>query len=89
MVGELTGQKFGMQVLADGGNAVDAIVAAALVATVAAPASAGGPREFLEFSPVSNWLWISSARGVSQNWFSRQSHWPKMESRGQRVSPIR
>ena len=41
VVGEATGQKIGMQVLADGGNAVDAIVAAALVATVASPAMTG------------------------------------------------
>ena len=41
VVGEATGQKFGLQVLADGGNAIDAIVAAALVAAVASPAMTG------------------------------------------------
>ena len=41
VVGEAIGQKCGMQVLADGGNAIDAIVAAALVATVASPAMTG------------------------------------------------
>jgi gamma-glutamyltranspeptidase/glutathione hydrolase len=41
VVGEATGEKVGMQVLADGGNAIDAVVAAALTAAVAAPASAG------------------------------------------------
>ncbi|MBM3891541.1 MAG: hypothetical protein FJ388_20710, partial [Verrucomicrobia bacterium] len=41
VVGEKTGEKIGMKVLAEGGNAVDAIVAAALTAAVAAPASAG------------------------------------------------
>jgi hypothetical protein len=30
VVGEATGEKVGMQVLADGGNAIDAVVAAAL-----------------------------------------------------------
>ena len=57
VVGETTGQKFGMQ--------------------------------FREFSPVSNWLWISSARGATQNWFSRQSRWPERGFRGRRVSPVR
>jgi len=41
VVGEATGDKVGMMVLADGGNAMDAIVAAALTAAVAAPASTG------------------------------------------------
>ncbi len=41
VVGEATGEKVGMQVLAGGGNAIDAVVAAALTAAVAAPASAG------------------------------------------------
>jgi len=41
VVGEKTGEKAGMRVLADGGNAIDAVVAAALTAAVAAPSSAG------------------------------------------------
>lgn len=41
VVGEPTGEKVGAQVLADGGNAVDAIVAAALACTVAAPHQTG------------------------------------------------
>lgn len=41
VVGETTGEKAGMRVLADGGNAIDAVVAAALTAAVAAPSSAG------------------------------------------------
>lgn len=41
VVGETTGERVGMTVLADGGNAMDAIVAAALTAAVAAPASTG------------------------------------------------
>jgi gamma-glutamyltranspeptidase/glutathione hydrolase len=39
--GEPTAEKVGAQVLADGGNAVDAIVAAALTATVASPHNTG------------------------------------------------
>ncbi len=41
VVGEPTAAKVGQQVLADGGNAVDAIVAAALVASVVAPHHCG------------------------------------------------
>ena len=41
VVGEATGEKAGLAVLGDGGNAIDAVVAAALTAAVAAPASAG------------------------------------------------
>lgn len=41
VIGETTGEKVGQRVLADGGNAVDAIVAAALACTVAAPHQTG------------------------------------------------
>ncbi|MBM3335592.1 gamma-glutamyltransferase, partial [Candidatus Sumerlaeota bacterium] len=41
IAGEPTAEQVGMRVLADGGNAVDAIVAAALVAAVAAPNQTG------------------------------------------------
>lgn len=41
VVGELTAERVGLQVLAEGGNAVDAMVAAALAAAIAAPASTG------------------------------------------------
>lgn len=41
VVGEPTAEKVGARVLADGGNAVDAIVAAALAAAVAAPHQTG------------------------------------------------
>lgn len=41
VVGEPTGSRVGNQVLADGGNAFDAIVAAALACTVAAPHQTG------------------------------------------------
>jgi len=41
VVGETTGRKVGMKVLADGGNAIDAVVAAALAAAVAAPHQTG------------------------------------------------
>ncbi len=41
VVGEATGEKAGLAVLGDGGNAIDAVVAAVLTAAVAAPASAG------------------------------------------------
>ena len=41
VVGEPAAEKVGMQVLADGGNAIDAIVAAALAAAVAAPHQTG------------------------------------------------
>lgn len=41
VVGEPTAGKVGLQVLADGGNAVDAMVAAALTAAVAAPYQTG------------------------------------------------
>lgn len=41
VVGEPTGERIGRQILADGGNAVDAIVAAALAAGVAAPYQTG------------------------------------------------
>lgn len=41
VVGEPTAEKVGAQVLADGGNAVDAIVAAALSVAIAAPYQTG------------------------------------------------
>lgn len=41
VVGENTGMKAGEQILANGGNAIDAAVAAALTACIAAPARAG------------------------------------------------
>jgi gamma-glutamyltranspeptidase / glutathione hydrolase len=41
VVGENTGMRVGMRVLADGGNAIDAAVAAALAACVAVPARTG------------------------------------------------
>lgn len=41
VVGEPTGEKVGLRILADGGNAVDAIVAAALASAVAAPNQTG------------------------------------------------
>jgi gamma-glutamyltranspeptidase/glutathione hydrolase len=41
VVGETTGEKVGLRVLEDGGNAVDAVVAAALAAAVAAPHQTG------------------------------------------------
>lgn len=41
IVGESTGEKVGLRVLEDGGNAVDAVVAAALTAAVAAPHQTG------------------------------------------------
>src|SRR6185295_16897 len=41
VVGENTGMKAGERVLADGGNAIDAAVAAALVACIAVPARTG------------------------------------------------
>ncbi len=41
VIGEPTAEKVGAQVLADGGNAIDAIVAAALTAAVAAPHQTG------------------------------------------------
>src|SRR5438067_1227726 len=39
--GEPTAEKVGMQILADGGNAIDAIVAAALTAAVVVPHQTG------------------------------------------------
>ncbi len=41
VVGHPTGEQVGMKVLADGGNAIDAVVAAALAAAVAAPNQTG------------------------------------------------
>src|SRR5215472_1115070 len=41
VVGENEGMRVGLKILADGGNAVDAAVAAALTASVAAPARSG------------------------------------------------
>ena len=41
VVGENTGMKVGMQVLAEGGNAIDAAVAAAMAACIATPARSG------------------------------------------------
>jgi gamma-glutamyltranspeptidase/glutathione hydrolase len=41
VVGQPAGERVGMQVLADGGNAIDAIVAASLAAAIAAPHSTG------------------------------------------------
>src|SRR5205814_7274773 len=41
VVGENTGMRVGEKILADGGNAIDAAVAAALAANVAAPARSG------------------------------------------------
>jgi gamma-glutamyltranspeptidase/glutathione hydrolase len=41
VVGETTGRKIGMKVLADGGNAIDAVVAAALTVAVASPHQTG------------------------------------------------
>jgi len=41
VVGETTGERVGLRVLEDGGNAVDAVVAAALTAAVAAPHQTG------------------------------------------------
>ena len=41
VIGQPDGAEIGMRILADGGNAIDAIVAAALTAAVTAPASTG------------------------------------------------
>ncbi|MBI3874987.1 MAG: gamma-glutamyltransferase, partial [Verrucomicrobia bacterium] len=41
VIGEITAAKAGLRILADGGNAVDAAVASALVAAIVAPQSCG------------------------------------------------